>query len=169
MGLCVRLWLFGFLRLTQTLIACLHSTALPPFEPEQCSVGLAGTKAFLSPISCRQDSSHYDLPWVPKGRSEQLPTKGGAAEKPPEARLKGPEKLLKVRETTWDPAHMLVLSETPINSWLTVVKPSSSLEWRHMAFWGRSPVCPPLPGKAIKQFFPPSWKTSSPGFDSAPV
>ena len=52
----------------------------------------------LSPISFRQVCSLHDLPWVPKGRFEQLLIKGGAARKPPEARLKGPEKLIKIRK-----------------------------------------------------------------------
>ena len=46
----------------------------------------------MSPVSCRQDSRLYDLP---KSRFKQLAIKGGAAKKPPEARLKGPEKLIK--------------------------------------------------------------------------
>ena len=66
-------------------------------ETERGPVGLPGTEALLSPVSCRQDSSLHDLPRVPKGRSEQLLIKGGAARKPPEARLKGPEKLIKIR------------------------------------------------------------------------
>ena len=64
-----------------------------------CGTPRHGTKkeSFLSPIFCRQDSSLHDPPWVPKGRSEQLPNKGGAERKPPEARLKAPEKLIKLR------------------------------------------------------------------------
>ena len=37
-----------------------------------CPVGLPGTEAFLSPVSCRQDSGRDDLPCVPKGRFVQL-------------------------------------------------------------------------------------------------
>ena len=72
---------------------------------------------FVPPISCRQDSSLHDLPWVPKGRFEQLLIKGEAPKKAPEARFKGPEKLIKFRRrTTWDPAHTLILSATlPLN------------------------------------------------------
>ena len=40
-------------------------------ETEWGPVGLPGMEALLSPISCRQDSSLHDLPWVPKGRFEQ--------------------------------------------------------------------------------------------------
>ena len=77
-------------------------------------MGLPGMEAFLSPISCRQDSSFHDFPWVPKGRYKQLKIKGGAARKPPEARLKWPEKLIKIRRLpTWDPAQALILSATP--------------------------------------------------------
>ena len=63
-------------------------------EAEQDPVGLLGMGGFLSP------SSLQDLPWVPKGRFEQLLIKGGTAKKPPEARLKGPEKLIK--KIIWD-------------------------------------------------------------------
>ena len=66
-------------------------------ETERGPMGLPGTEAFLFPISCRQDSSLHDLPWVPKSRFKKLQIKGGAARKPPEARLKGPEKLIKIR------------------------------------------------------------------------
>ena len=86
-------------------------------KPSRTLLRLPGTEvSFLSPISCRQDSSLHDLPWVPKGRLEQLLIKGGAARKPPEARLKGPRKLLKIRRP-WDPAHTLILSATlPLGS-----------------------------------------------------
>ena len=36
-------------------------------------------------------------------------------------------------------------------------------------FWGHSPLCPPLPGKAIKLFFSTSPKTLSPKFNLVPV
>jgi len=49
-----------------------------------CPVGLPGTEAFLSPVSCRQDSGRDDLPCVPKGRFVQLLMEGGAAPEPPE-------------------------------------------------------------------------------------
>ena len=51
-------------------------------------MGLPGTEALLSPVSCRQDSRLHDLPWVPKGRLEELLITGGAARKPPEMRLR---------------------------------------------------------------------------------
>ena len=54
-------------------------------------------QVFLSPISCRQDSSHCDLPRIPKGRFEQLQIKRRAAKKSPEARLKGAKKLIKIQ------------------------------------------------------------------------
>ena len=72
-------------------------------ETEQGPVGLPGMEAFLPPISCRQDFSLHDLPWVPKGRSERLSIKRRTAKKPPVARLEGPEKHIKIwRPTTWD-------------------------------------------------------------------
>ena len=37
------------------------------------------------------------------------------------------------------------------------------------SFWGMSPLCPPLPGKAVKLIFSTSPKTSSLRFNSAPV
>ena len=43
-----------------------------------------------------QDSSHPDLPWAPKCIFKQLLIKGGAARKPPEARLRT-ERLLEIR------------------------------------------------------------------------
>ena len=83
-------------------------------ETKRGPVRLPGMEAFLPPISCRQGSSLHDLLWVPKGRFKQLLMKGGSATKPPEARLKGQEKLIKIkRPTTWDPAHTLILSATP--------------------------------------------------------
>ena len=53
--------------------------------------GSQAPEAFLFSISCRQDSNLCDLPWVPKGRLEQLLIKGWAPKKPPEAGLKGSE------------------------------------------------------------------------------
>ena len=52
---------------------------LTQIETKWGPVGLPGIEAFLFPISCKQDSSLHDLSWVPKGRLEQLLTKGGAA------------------------------------------------------------------------------------------
>ena len=98
--------------------------------PTRALWGSWARRPFCSPISCRQDCSLHDLPWVPKGRFKQLLIKGGAAMKLPEARLKGPENLIKIRraskikgtreahqdqetQTTWEPAHTLILSATP--------------------------------------------------------
>ena len=69
-------------------------------KPRRTLWGSWAQMPFLSPVSCRQDSSLHDLPWVPKGRFELLLIKGGAVKKPPEARLKGPEKLIKIRRPT---------------------------------------------------------------------
>ena len=67
------------------------STTAPPGNPPP-------PRGLLLPtISYRQDSSLHDLPQVPKGRFEQLLIMGGAAKKSPEARLKGPEKLIKIK------------------------------------------------------------------------
>ena len=43
------------------------------------------------------------------------------------------------------------------------------LQVRAYSFWGRSPLCPPLPGKVIKLSFSTSPQTLSPRFTSAPV
>ena len=43
------------------------------------TLGLPDTEAFLSPISCRQDSNHYEVHWVPKGGSKTVANKGEAA------------------------------------------------------------------------------------------
>ena len=87
----------------------------PLSETEGGPVGFLGTEAPLSPISCRQDTSLHDLPWVPKGRFiEQLLIKGGAARKQPEARLKLSEKLIKIRRpTTWDEIKGVQALHTP--------------------------------------------------------
>ena len=130
--------------------------------------GLQARRPFFPPYLVGKTPAIMTFP-SSKGQIWTVAKQGRGSRETTWGKIKGPREAPQGEETTWDPAHMLVLSETPINSWLTVVKPSSSLEWRHMAFWGRSPACPTLPGKAIKQFFPPSWKTSSPGFDSAPV
>ena len=54
-------------------------------ETERDPVGLPGIEAFFVPISCRQNSRLHDLPWVPKGRFEQLLVKEGAAKKQAQA------------------------------------------------------------------------------------
>ena len=66
-------------------------------ETEQGPVGIPGTEAFLSGISWSKDSSLQELPCVPKDGFQQLLIKGGTAKTPPEARLKGLEKLTKIR------------------------------------------------------------------------
>ena len=63
---------------------------------------LPGTGTLLSPLSLRQDSSFPDLPRVPKAGFQQLLIMGGAAKNSPEARLKRPEKLIKIRS----PGHL---------------------------------------------------------------
>ena len=136
-------------------------------ETEKDPVGLLGTKAFLSPFSCRQDSSLHDLPWVPKGRR--------AAKKPPEARLKGPEKLIKIRRSElrlreWRPCTHPNLSCQQSCPWTIAIKLliKSSLVGTH-SFEGRSPLCPPLPDKAINLLFSTLPKILSQRFNSAPV
>ena len=107
----------------------------------------------VSPISYRQYSSPHDLPLVPKGRSEQLLIKEGAPKKPHGARLKGPEKFINIRRpTTWDAAHILTLSTTPLLSCLYETAHQILPGWDTI-FRGRSLLCPPLPDKAIKLFF----------------
>ena len=81
-------------------------------ETEKGHVGLPGMENFLSPIYCKKDCSHYDLSWVPKGGMEQLLIKGEAAKKAPEARLKGPEKLIRIRSQQPEIPHTPILSET---------------------------------------------------------
>ena len=60
---------------------------------------LVGKEVFLYPFFCWQDFTVHDLPWIPKGRSELL-VKEEEAKKPPEARSKKTEKL--IRKTAWD-------------------------------------------------------------------
>jgi len=64
-------------------------------ETEWGSVGFLDMEDFLSPISCRRDFSHYNLPWVPRDGLKQLLIKGGATKKSPEGRLKGAEKFIR--------------------------------------------------------------------------
>ena len=138
-------------------------------KPSGALWGSWARRPFLSRVSCRQDSSLHGLPWVPKGRFEQLLIKGGTAKKPPEARLKGPEKLIKIRRlTTWGPAHTLILSATPPLNRCHKTPHQTPLGW-DTVFEGRSPLCPPLPRKARKLFYSTSPKTLSPRFDSALV
>ena len=106
----------------------------------------------VSPISYRQDSSLHDLPLAPKGTSEQLIMEG-TAKKPHEARLKGPEKFINIRRpTTWDAAHILTLATTPLLSCCYKSAYQILPGW-DTVFRGRSLLCLPLPGKAIKLFF----------------
>ena len=68
--------------------------SLPLESPEQTNLASdtrwgSQTQVFLSPVSCRQDSSLHYFPWVPKGRFQQLLIKRRAAKKPPEVKLKG--------------------------------------------------------------------------------
>ena len=70
-------------------------------DAEQGSVGLLGMEVFLSPIPPRQDSSPQTfsefsgLDWA-----TELAETREAARKPPEAKLKGPERLFKTGR--WD-------------------------------------------------------------------
>ena len=66
------------------------------------------------------------------------------------------------------PAHTLILPIALLNHYY---KSSSSNPpgLGHTVFQGRSPLCPPFPGKAIKLFFPTSPKTLSSRFDLGPV
>ena len=86
-----------FLRWTDWFLLMLKQSraALKPSR-FHCGPSRHGGLFLLSPVSWRQDSHLCDLPLVPKGRFQQLLIKG-AAKKPPEARLKGPEKLIKIR------------------------------------------------------------------------
>ena len=121
-------------------------------ETEKDSVGHLGTEVFLSLVSYRQDSSLHDLPLAPKGTSEQLIMEG-TAKKPHEARLKGPEKFINIRRpTTWDAAHILTLATTPLLSCCYKSAYQILPGW-DTVFRGRSLLCLPLPGKAIKLFF----------------
>ena len=64
-----------------------------------------GTKGLLAPISWRQDSRSSGPFLSFKGQIQQLLIKGGPAKKPPEARLKGPERFIKIRRPDllrWD-------------------------------------------------------------------
>ena len=87
------------------------------------AVGLLGMEAFLSLISCRQDSSTHDLPWVPRDRFKRLLINREAADKPPETKLKGPEKLVKIRRPKMlRPYTYLSLASSP-----TLLKPFQTL------------------------------------------
>ena len=56
-------------------------------------------------------TSFCDLPRVLKGRFKHLLVKEEAAKKPPEARLKGPEKLIRIRRLR--PPEMRLRAFTP--------------------------------------------------------
>lgn len=59
---------------------------------------LPGTEDLLSPVLYRQDSMTF--PEFQSADSNQLPIKGGAAQKLSESRLKGLENLIKIRDWT---------------------------------------------------------------------
>ena len=159
-------------------------------------LGLLGTEASLSPISCRcwlkkdaqSESCRLSFIW---GQNEDcslgdstsdsskklLQRSNGegkttafmtfpvflrsnlnscqSRKEPPRnhlTQIKGLER----RPTTWDPAHTLILSDPTFDPRLW--KPSSSsLGLRCIVFLGRSLVCLPLPGKAIKLSFSLAW------------
>ena len=67
-------------------------------DAEQSPVGFLGMEAFLSSISCRQNSSFHDLFRVPKGST--FGNQGRSSKKPPGARLKGPERLINMGRAT---------------------------------------------------------------------
>ena len=143
--------------------------------PSKAPCEASGLEALWSPISCGQNSRLHGLPWVLKGRFEQMLIKGGAAMKPPEARLKGPERLIKIRRPNHarpcmhpnlvsnptllklcrrkKSARLLLpwsLSHTP--AWL--YKLSLSTKEGAKVFHVLAYCVPPLPGKEIKPLFP---------------
>ena len=59
-------------------LICQQATAVS--ETEWGPVWLSGMEALLSPISCRQDSSLYDLPWVPHGRFGTVANQGRSSQ-----------------------------------------------------------------------------------------
>ena len=59
-------------------LICQQATAVS--ETEWGPVQLSGMEALLSPISCRQDSSLYDLPWAPQGRFGTVPNQGSSSQ-----------------------------------------------------------------------------------------
>ena len=67
-------------------------------------MGLPGAGAFLSPFLVGKTPASMAFPEYQRaGSREELLIMGGAAKRPPEARLKGPEKLIKIwRPTTWE-------------------------------------------------------------------
>ena len=80
-------------------------------ETTQGPVGLPGTETPSLPTFFKAR-----LPWVPKGGFQQLLIMGGAAKKSPEARLKRPEKLIKIRRPS-------LLSFVVVQSRLTLCDP----------------------------------------------
>ena len=56
----------------------------------------------------------------------------------------------------------------PCPLWTITIKLTILSKWGH-SFWGRRPLCPPLPGKVIKLSFSTSPKTLSPRFASPPA
>ena len=67
-------------------------------------MGLPGAGAFLSPFLVGKTPASMAFPEFQRvGSREELLIMGGPAKRPPEARLKGPEKLIKIwRPTTWE-------------------------------------------------------------------
>ena len=96
-------------------------------ETKKDPVSLPGMEAFLCPVSCRQDSSLHDIPWVPKGRFKPLLIREGAAKKPPEARLKGPEKLIKIKRSP-ETLHTPYSCQQP-HPWTIAIKPLITSSW----------------------------------------
>ena len=84
---------------------------------------------------------------------------------------KEPEKLIKrLPETRLKECRPCTHSYQQSHPWTMAIKLLTKSFWvGHTVFEGRSLLCPPLPGKAIKLFFSTSSKTLSLRFDSAPV
>ena len=120
-----------------------------------------------SPLLCLLDgisvsiSSHYDLPWVPKGRCEKLLIKWGAVKNPQEARLKGPDKFIKSRRPpTWDEIKGV---QAPPTHWPCQThqykNPQALSGLRLIGSQGRSLAHLPLRGEVVELFFSTSPKT----------
>ena len=135
---------------------------------EQGLVRLLGMEVFLSSISYRQDSSLRDLlcfKWQNQRKSSH---------KTPEERLKGPEKLIKIRR----PHHLRPCTHPNLVSNFTLLKfcrrkkyyycldsyhillpdyitsPLLSKEWMGIVLEVLAYCVPLLPGKVIKPLFP---------------
>ena len=135
--------------------------------------GSRARKPFLVPISCGQNSRLHDLPWVPKGRFEQLLAKEGAARNKLRLVTGTREALpdekthhLRRDEGRASPAHTLILSESPpwdhcckqcLLHWQVASSPlhqlggPTALKLRARAsqtgthsFWGQEPALSPI-------------------------